>query len=163
MCSSDLQSALGGTGESALRTGISGLENLFSPDYERQQINDALLPAELQYQQNLAGQNAGFGGAGQMGSARQALANTQLAQSNAINQAALGANIENQIRNQQAIDRLQAFPMAAIMVSSNWALQRQAILWIFGALTKTRHLPRVYWPTRAVLIETLSRFQLSQQ
>ena len=31
--SAQAQQALGGTGESALRTGISGLENIFSPDY----------------------------------------------------------------------------------------------------------------------------------
>ena len=158
-----VQNLAGGFGGSALQTGVQGLQSMFDPGYVQSQIAAVQGPAQLQYQQNLAGQNAGFGGAGQMGSARQALANTQLAQSNAINQAALGANIENQIRNQQAIDRLQAFPMAATMVSSNWALQRQAILWIFGALTKMRHLPRVYWPTRAVLIEMLSRFQLSQQ
>jgi hypothetical protein len=76
---SQAQETLGGTGESALRTGISGLENLFSNDYEQQQLQAALAPAQAQYQQNLAGLSAGFGGAGQIGSARQALANTQLA------------------------------------------------------------------------------------
>ena len=39
------QETLGGTGESALRTGISGLESLFSPDYEANQIQSALAPA----------------------------------------------------------------------------------------------------------------------
>jgi len=76
---SQAQETLGGTGESALRTGISGLENLFGNDYEQQQLQAALAPAQAQYQQNLAGLSAGFGGAGQIGSARQALANTQLA------------------------------------------------------------------------------------
>jgi hypothetical protein len=73
------QNVLGSTGESALRTGISGLQNLFSNDYEAQQMQAALAPAQAQYQQNLASLGNQFGGAGQIGSARQALANTQLA------------------------------------------------------------------------------------
>ena len=68
------QLALGETGESALRTGISGLQSLFSPDYEQNQIAAALAAPQAQYQQNLAGQQAQFGGAGNLGSARQALA-----------------------------------------------------------------------------------------
>jgi len=83
------QETLGGTGESALRTGITGLQNLFGNDYEAQQLQAALAPAQAQYQQNLAGLQAGFGGAGQIGSARQALANTQLAgQTQALQQQA---------------------------------------------------------------------------
>ena len=73
------QRALGETGESALRTGISGLENLFGRDYEAQQIQAALAPAQSQFQQNLAGMQAQFGGTGNLGSARQALAERQLA------------------------------------------------------------------------------------
>ena len=69
------QNVLGGTGESALRTGIMGLQNVFSPEYEAQQLQTALQPAQAQYMQNITNQNAGFGGAGQLGSARQALAN----------------------------------------------------------------------------------------
>jgi hypothetical protein len=71
--------ALGETGESALRTGISGLENLFGADYEQQQLAAALRPAQAQYEQNLAGLGAQYGGAGQIGSARQAFAQQQLA------------------------------------------------------------------------------------
>jgi hypothetical protein len=83
------QESLGGTGESALRTGITGLENLFSNDYEQQQLQAAMSAPEMQYQQNLAAQNAQFGGAGNMGSARQALAQTQLAgQTQALQQQA---------------------------------------------------------------------------
>lgn len=73
------QRSLGETGESALRTGIAGLENLFGRDYEQQQIQAALAPAQSQYQTNLAAQQAGFGAAGQIGSARQRLADTALA------------------------------------------------------------------------------------
>lgn len=95
---SQAQQALGSTGESALRTGISGLENLFSNDYAQQQINAAMAPAEAQYQQNLAGQAAQFGGAGQLGSARQALAGQQLAGQTQAAQAQTAAGILNQIQ-----------------------------------------------------------------
>ena len=84
-----VQQTAGETGESALRTGTSGLENLFSNDYAQQQLQAALVPAQMQYLQNLAGLNAGFGGAGQLGSARQALAGQQLAgQTQALQQQA---------------------------------------------------------------------------
>jgi hypothetical protein len=76
---SQAQQSLGETGESALRTGISGLQSLFSPEYAQQQLNAAMAPAQAQYEQNLANQSAQFGGAGNLGSARSALARTQLA------------------------------------------------------------------------------------
>ena len=98
------QQVLGSTGESALRTGISGLENLFSPDYEQRQIQTALLPAQQQYQQNLAGQQAQFGGAGNLGSARNALAQTALAGQTQASQQKAAADIQAQI----AAQRLQA-------------------------------------------------------
>ena len=98
------QNVLGSTGESALRTGISGLENLFTPDYERQQIAAALSPVEAQYQQNLANQQAQFGGAGQLGSARQALAGRALAGTTQAQQATTAAQVANQVAGQ----RLQA-------------------------------------------------------
>lgn len=96
------QNVLGSTGESALRTGISGLENLFGRDYEQQQINAALAPAQAQYQQNLAMQQAGFGGAGQLGSARQALADRQLAGSTQAQQAQTAAQVSSNIAAQRA-------------------------------------------------------------
>ena len=95
------QQALGSTGESALRTGISGLENLFSNDYESQQMQAALAPAQAQYQQNLAGLQAGFGGAGQIGSARQALANTQLAGTAQQQQQQAAAKVASDIASQR--------------------------------------------------------------
>jgi hypothetical protein len=96
------QQTLGGTGESALRTGISGLENLFGNDYEQQQLQAALAPAQAQYQQNLAGLQAGFGGAGQIGSARQALAQTQLAGQTQASQQAAAAGVLRDIAGQRA-------------------------------------------------------------
>ena len=99
--SNQAQNALGSTGESALRTGISGLENLFSPDYEKQQLNAVLQPAQAQYQQNLAGQMAQFGGAGELGSARSALAQTALAGQTQASQQKAAADIQAQIAAQR--------------------------------------------------------------
>jgi hypothetical protein len=95
------QQTLGETGESALRTGISGLQSLFSPDYERNQIQSALAPAQAQYQQNLANQQAQFGGAGNLGSARQALAGQQLAGQNQALQAGTAAQVQRDIAAQR--------------------------------------------------------------
>lgn len=95
------QQTLGETGESALRTGVSGLQSLFSPDYERNQIQSALAPAQAQYQQNLANQQAQFGGSGNLGSARQALAGQQLAGQNAALQAGTAAQIQRDIAAQR--------------------------------------------------------------
>ena len=96
------QEALGGTGESALRTGISGLESLFNPDYEKTQIQAALAPAQAQYAQNLEMQQRGFGGSGNLGSARQALADRQLAGATQSAQMQAAANIQQQIAGQRA-------------------------------------------------------------
>ena len=97
-----VQETLGGTGESALRTGISGLEGLFGNDYEQQQLQAALAPAQAQYQQNLSGLQAGFGGAGQIGSARQALAQTQLAGQTQASQQQAAAKVLADIAGQRA-------------------------------------------------------------
>jgi len=95
------QQSLGETGESALRTGISGLQSLFTPDYERNQIQAALAPAQAQYGQNLAAQQAQFGGTGNLGSARQALAGQQLAGQNAALQAQTAAQVQRDIAAQR--------------------------------------------------------------
>jgi hypothetical protein len=96
------QQTLGETGESALRTGVSGLESLFNPDYERNQIMSALAPAQAQYAQNIAGQEAQFGGAGGLGSARQALAGRQAAGANQAMMAKTAADVQAQIAAQRA-------------------------------------------------------------
>ena len=92
----------GSTGESALRTGVAGLESLFGKDYEQQQLNAAMAPAQAQYMQNLANQQAQFGGTGNLGSARQALAGQQLAGQTQAMQAATAANILKDISTQRA-------------------------------------------------------------
>jgi len=95
------QQTLGETGESALRSGISGLQSLFTPDYEANQIKAALQPAQSQYQQNLANQQAQFGGAGNLGSARQALAGQQLAGQTQALQAGTAAQVQRDIAAQR--------------------------------------------------------------
>lgn len=99
---SQIGQTAGETGESALRTGVSGLESLFSPQYAQEQLNAAMAPAEAQYQQNLQQQAAQFGGAGNLGSARQALAGQQLAGTTQATQAATAANILKDIAAQRA-------------------------------------------------------------
>jgi hypothetical protein len=96
-----VQAVTGETGESALRTGISGLQSLFSPNYEANQIQAALAPAQAQYQQNIANQGALFGGAGQLGSARQALADRQLAGATQAAQMQTAAQIQRDIAAQR--------------------------------------------------------------
>ena len=87
------QQALGGTGESALRTGISGLQNLFDPNYEARQYQAAMMPAQAQYAQNLEQQQRGFGASGNLGSSRQALADRALAGQTQSAQMQAGAQI----------------------------------------------------------------------
>jgi len=95
------QQVLGETGESALRTGMMGLQNLFTPEYEARQLQAALQPAQAQYMQNIAAQNAQFGGAGQMGSARQALANRATAGATQAAQMKAATDLESQIAAQR--------------------------------------------------------------
>jgi hypothetical protein len=91
------QNALGSTGESALRTGISGLQNVFSPEYEAQQMRAAMMPAQAQYAQNIENQRRSFGGSGNLGSARQALADRQAAGSAQSAQMMAGAQVAKDI------------------------------------------------------------------
>jgi hypothetical protein len=98
---SQVQQSLGETGESALRSGIGGLQSLFSPEYAQEQLNASMAPAQAQYQQNLANQAAQFGGTGNLGSARQALAGQQLAGQTQSAQAATAADIMKNITAQR--------------------------------------------------------------
>lgn len=97
-----VQRTTGEVGESALRTGVTGLQSLFAPDYEQQQLQAALAPAQMQYQQNLANQMAQFGGAGNLGSTRAALAQQSLAGQTAAMQQAAAANVLKDIASQRA-------------------------------------------------------------
>lgn len=97
-----MQNVLGTGGEQNFNVGSQGLQNLFSPDYEQKQLAASQIPAQQQYMQNAANQNAQFGGAGQLGSARAALAGNQLAMTNQQNQQMAAANVANQVAQQRA-------------------------------------------------------------
>jgi hypothetical protein len=99
---SQAQQTLGSTGESALRQGVTGMESLFNPDYEANQISAALAPAQAQYMQNLASQKAQFGGTGELGSAREALAGAQTAGATMATQAQTAAQVQKDIAAQRA-------------------------------------------------------------
>jgi hypothetical protein len=97
-----VQQTTGEVGESALRTGVTGLESLFDPNYEANQIRAALAPAQGQYEQNVNNQRMNFGGTGNLGSARQALADRQLAGQNASMMANTAAQVQQGIAAQRA-------------------------------------------------------------
>lgn len=96
-----VQDVVGTTGESALRTGISGLENLFNPDYEKIQIQNALAPAQAQYAQNLEMQQRQMGGAGVGGGFRSQLADRALAGQTQSAQMRAAGDIMQQIAGQR--------------------------------------------------------------
>lgn len=98
---------MGETGESAARTGVAGLGSFFDPNYGAEQFGAAMAPIQSQYQQNIANQGANFGGAGQLGSARQALAGQQLAGSTQAAQMQAAAGVMKDI-NQQRLQAGQA-------------------------------------------------------
>jgi hypothetical protein len=95
------QNVLGSTGQSALTSGVNALQNLGSPEYQRAEMAAALQPAQAQYAKNIADQSAQFGGAGELGSARQALAAQQTAGSTQAAQENAMAGVLNNIANQQ--------------------------------------------------------------
>lgn len=91
----------GGTG--AYLSGMAGLQKLFSPQYKQEQINAALQPATEDIREQMNQQGALYGGAGGLGSSRQALASQNLA---SLGQARLGnvaaqvsGNVETQRQN----------------------------------------------------------------
>ena len=85
-----MQSALGVTerggqvaqtaGEQGLASGVTGLQQLFNPNYKQEQIEAAMQPAREQIREDIGAQNAMFGGAGGAGSSRYALARENLKQ-----------------------------------------------------------------------------------
>ena len=66
------------TGAGALTSGIQGLQSLFDPQYEQQQVNAALQAGRESGRDLVNQQVAGYGGAGGLGSSRAALANANL-------------------------------------------------------------------------------------
>jgi len=95
------QNVLGAGGQTAYTSGINALQSIASPEYQQAQMQAAMAPAQYQYGQNLAAQGAQFGGAGQIGSARQALAGQQLAGLTQMQQQQAAAGVLNNIAQQQ--------------------------------------------------------------
>ena len=92
----------GNVGSSALEQGTQGLSNLFSPQYEQEQVQGALAPAEQAAQRANVAQQAGFAGAGELGSARDALASQQTQNINQQTLGSIAAQTEAGIQQQQA-------------------------------------------------------------
>jgi hypothetical protein len=67
------------TGALGLTTGMKGLASLFDPQYEQQQVDAALQAGRESGREEMNQQVAGYGAAGGLGSARQALASQNLA------------------------------------------------------------------------------------
>jgi hypothetical protein len=95
------QNVLGAGGQSAYTSGINALQSIASPEYQAAQMQAAMAPAQYQYGQNLAAQGAQFGGAGQLGSSRSALAQQQLAGLTQMQQQQAAAGVLNNIAQQQ--------------------------------------------------------------
>jgi hypothetical protein len=74
---SALQEAQGGA---AYQTGLAGLKSLFDPQYKEQQVQASLQAGREATREQLAQQNAMYGGAGGLGGARMALADKNLRQ-----------------------------------------------------------------------------------
>jgi hypothetical protein len=66
-------------GTGGVLTGMAGLASLFDPNYEEEQVNAALQAGRESGRELVNQQNAGYGAAGGLGSARSALANANLA------------------------------------------------------------------------------------
>lgn len=66
-------------GTTSYLRGMEGLTKLFSPEYKQEQIQAALQPAREETREQMNQQAALFGGAGALGSSRQALASRNLA------------------------------------------------------------------------------------
>ena len=83
-----MQEAQGGA---AYQTGLAGLKALFDPQYKEQQVEASLQRGREDIREQLGTQNAMYGGAGGLGSARMALADRNLAQLGAQRQATAAA------------------------------------------------------------------------
>jgi len=90
------------TGSQNLTTGSEGLKALFDPQYEQNQIQGALQAGREATREQLAGQNAMFGGAGGLGSSRQALADTNLRQLGEQRQATAAADAQAKVQANRA-------------------------------------------------------------
>lgn len=117
-----------GVGSHALTTGTSGLESLFSPDYEKNQVNAALQAGRESARESQAGQNAMYGAAGALGSSRQALADSNMQSLNAQRQAtaAAGAQAQVQANKAQAAQALMSSGASNLNAANQAAASRIA-------------------------------------
>lgn len=90
----------GGTAASA--TGLTGLESLFDPNYETNQINAALQTGRETARESYGASNATFGGSGNAGSARQALAQANLSSLDKQRQATAAATAQAGVQANKA-------------------------------------------------------------
>ena len=91
----------GAAGAQAYGTGLQGMSSLFGPQYEQNQIQAALQSGRESARETLGQQNAMYGGAGGLGSARHALADTNMASLNAQRQATAAAGAQAQVQQNQ--------------------------------------------------------------
>ena len=92
----------GAVGAGSLLSGVQGLQSLFDPNYESNQVNAALQAGRESARESQAGQNAMYGGAGGLGSSRMALADQNLASLNAQRQATAAAGAQAQVQANKA-------------------------------------------------------------
>lgn len=90
-------------GTGSLVSGIQGLQSLFSPEYERGQIQAALQAGRESARETQAGQNAMYGAAGGLGGSRMALADRNLASLNAQRQATAAAEAQAKVQANKAL------------------------------------------------------------
>lgn len=88
--------------ENMINAGTNTLTQLFQPDYEQNQINAALQAGRESARESQAGQNAMYGAAGGLGSARMALADRNLSSLNAQRQATAAAGAQAQVQANRA-------------------------------------------------------------
>jgi len=88
-------------GAQAYGTGLQGMSSLFGPQYEQNQIQAALQSGRESARECIGQQNAMYGAAGGLGSARQALADQNLASLNAQRQATAAAGAQAQVQQNQ--------------------------------------------------------------
>jgi len=91
----------GAAGAQAYGTGMQGMASLFGPQYEQNQIQAALQSGRESARESQMGQNAMYGAAGGLGSARMALADRNMASLNAQRQATAAAGAQAQVQQNQ--------------------------------------------------------------
>ena len=89
-------------GTAGTLTGMAGLASLFDPQYEKGQIQAALQTGREAIREQIGGQNAMYGGAGGLGSSRQALADTNLRQLGEQRQATAAAEAQARVQANKA-------------------------------------------------------------